>query len=730
MGAKLYLRHRAVIAAVLVAGSALGIRHLAHADTGRRDSLIAEINSLLDEMASLLNRAAGDSDGSSISTSIDRSSTVSSRATELAREADDSTAQQISSRYPNYASSFASAARSLATLKQQHHVLDPLVSDCTYATRSLTDGMTKYVDQHDPDGIDAIPQLVQTYGTVGVRALEQCTKVETATYQAYRDTQSFSITEDRWSYVTSAKVATAEAINNYVTSKIKDIRSEGACGSLALLQRNPAVEKAMRALTEGKQGIQMLFTTLDEDARKLADELDRAGPDTSVSYLTTADGELTNISYHVDQLERVQGSDREAVRRVRAWRDLVRAARDELTALRTLKESEFRADAAPAKCGAAVASLEQLIRQYVDAHDPKGRAEIAARARDVGAPLKEALDKTDAQHSIMERALSDAQHFDVGEPSWRDVKDKASHSASVMFDDWKQKRAAAHAACDEIAKGEQSPLVVNALRELETSYRAGRSDLDVLVTKFNAFTAEASELRRWDDEDTETLRNLFCNAEESPGDDDAGAAYESESKAVADRLVSRVQSRWTQLNSEASDMTALATKLIAIKDEDAQTKASTIRANVGTTISGLRSLNDARVRGSNNPKIRAKIEYGKSQHASLQGSSSNCDVSEVSLPSGRRIDCVKVNSGTCWIYEIKPRNAGATSRARDQLAKYKSEVNGEFDDVRSSNGEARKNNFKGKMSLFLQCMTQDAISLNSDIIYYDYCPSSAEISDP
>ncbi|MBC7673917.1 MAG: hypothetical protein H7247_15975, partial [Polaromonas sp.] len=442
-----------------------------------------------------------------------------------------------------------------------------------------------------------------------------------------------------------------------------------------------------------------------------------------------ADGELTNISYHVDQLERVQGSDREAVRRVKAWRDLGRAARDELTALRTLKESEFRADAAPAKCGAAVASLEQLIRQYVDAHDPKGRAEIAARARDVGAPLKEALDKTDAQHSIMERALSDAQHFDVGEPSWRDVKDKASHSASVMFDDWKQKRAAAHAACDEIAKGEQSPLVVNALRELETSYRAGRSDLDVLVTKFNAFSNEASELRRWDDEDTETLRNLFCQAEESFGDSTEGAKYEAAAKAVADGLVSRVSARWSALKAEQADIAALATKLLASKDEDVQTRASTIRTNTGTIFSSLKNINEGRLYGSNNPKIRSKIEYGKSQHLTEQNNLCSGNA-EITLWSGSRIDCVVAAGGVCSIYEIKPENSRAKEKGMLRAEQYENEVLEAFATVSSKTEADRAARFEGRRAIFLKCIdSNNAMKVTHDVRTYPYCPATAEIAD-
>ncbi|MEZ4401305.1 MAG: hypothetical protein R3B06_14865 [Kofleriaceae bacterium] len=46
------------------------------------------------------------------------------------------------------------------------------------------------------------------------------------------------------------------------------------------------------------------------------------------------------------------------------------------------------------------------------------------RARGFAEPIKAGLAKTDEQHTVMERALSDAQRFDPSEGRWRGVTDK------------------------------------------------------------------------------------------------------------------------------------------------------------------------------------------------------------------------------------------------------------------------------------------------------------------
>lgn len=77
------------------------------------------------------------------------------------------------------------------------------------------------------------------------------------------------------------------------------------------------------------------------------------------------------------------------------------------------------------------------------------------------------------------------------------------------------------------------------------------------------------------------------------------------------------------------------------------------------------------VRGANDPAIRARMELGKNEHKRIQADSSKCDASEITIGSVR-LDCVKVSSNVCTIYEIKPDNDAAKARGREQLTRQKS----------------------------------------------------------
>jgi cysteine-rich repeat protein len=71
-----------------------------------------------------------------------------------------------------------------------------------------------------------------------------------------------------------------------------------------------------------------------------------------------------------------------------------------------------------------------LIREHEGRAKPEGARQILAQAPAIAEPIKAGLAKTDEQHSVMERALSDALRFDPSEGRWRDVTDR--HKASGL----------------------------------------------------------------------------------------------------------------------------------------------------------------------------------------------------------------------------------------------------------------------------------------------------------
>lgn len=91
----------------------------------------------------------------------------------------------------------------------------------------------------------------------------------------------------------------------------------------------------------------------------------------------------------------------------------------------------------------------------------------------------------------------------------------------------------------------------------------------------------------------------------------------------------------------------------------------------------LDRVKDGVMNGSNNPTIRARMEYGKEKHKSLQ-SSRSCDERELVLSSGRP-DCVKFETDACKVIEFKP-DTWSESAARDQASKYVDDVRRKFKD--------------------------------------------------
>jgi hypothetical protein len=79
--------------------------------------------------------------------------------------------------------------------------------------------------------------------------------------------------------------------------------------------------------------------------------------------------------------------------------------------------------------------------------------------------------------------------------------------------------------------------------------------------------------------------------------------------------------------------------------------------------------------GSNNPLIRARMDYGKEMHRKLQGDR-DCHEKEVTLSSGRP-DCIRFDPGDCKVIEFKP-DTYSTGQAQSQAANYLRDVRDRF----------------------------------------------------
>ena len=695
------------------------------ADENKKNELMRDIRSLLANIASELRDVPGDSSSSDLERTFGYADTIYDKARELKDHAEgDSDARRMADYYPDYARRYRDAARYLKEMKGNQRRLDELPRKCEDTMKELASRLRAFTDSHDPRGVEEVPRLARELGKVGKDALEQAerTRYEQATF--YDRVDDFSDSDDKWNDVRSNLHGAGRAILEHVQRQQEQMKRDDVCGNLAKEERNPRVEEAMRKLFEGKKGIEMLYESMDRQLTEMAGNLDGLVGDSNESDIQNAERKLEEVERSLEQLDRIKGNDGDAKRRVETWRNLVRAGREGMKHLRTLKEAQFRADKAPERCRETTDKLREHIRRALDERDAESAKELQLRARELAEPVKAGLAKTDEQHPVMERALSDAQRFDPSEGRWREVTAKSRASSAAIFEHWKKAREAAHAACDELAKGAEHREVVAAVKDLESTRGEASNQLKVLEADHRKWEEGIKELREWYKQDTAAVRDMFCKLPESPGDHAEGDAYAAQLAQIADRMRDRLRPKWSQINSDALRLVGRAEALMRDKDKTVRPGAAIVAKAITGRMTGLQNLMNDELNGSNDPQVRARIEFGKAEHKRIQADSSKCETSEISIPTkGMRIDCVRVSSGVCHIFEIKPNNPDGEMRGRSQLEKYERAVREFFESHKNKVDDA----FSDKLQIFKRCIASGEIRLATDLRVYDFCPPEGQL---
>lgn len=707
----------AVIAAL--AGLPPGVQ----ADESKRNSLKSEIERLLQDIAGELRDVPGDSSTSDLERTVGYAGSVHDKARELREHADgDSDARRMAESYPDIARRYQDAARYLRELKNDHRKLDEYPRKCEDAMRELANRMRAYTDSHDPRGVDEVPKLAREFGRIGKEAVEQGEGTRRMTYERYDRVDDFSDSDGRWSDVKSNLHGAGRTMYEHTQRMNEQLKRDDVCGNLSKEERNPLVEQAMAKLFEGKKGIELLYTSMDGQLGEMASSLDGLAGDSSDSDINTAEQKLTEVERMIEQLDRIKGNDGEAKRRVETWRNIARAGREGLKHLRVLKQAQFLADKAPEKCRDSTTRLMELIRGYADEREKGADKELALRARGMGAPIKEGLSKTDEQHGVMERALSDAQRWDPGEGRWRDVRDKHKASAQAIFEHWKKAREAAHSACDDLAKGDQHPEVLKAVADLGADRSDAETKILVLDADHRKWEERIKELRDWYKQDTKNVREMFCKLPESPGDSAEGDAFAAQLTQIADRMRDRLKPRWAEIGNEAGSMITRAEALQRSKNKDVRVDAGKLREIIIKKMASLQNLLDNELNGANDPEFRAKMETGKNEHKRIQADSGKCTVSEVTFGS-RRVDCIRVDGSVCYVVEIKPNNGPAQERGRVQMRDGIREIQ------IALSGKKKKSELDGKLEVFRSCFDESRgeAKLEPELRVYEYCPPEGEM---
>ena len=313
----------------------------------------------------------------------------------------------------------------------------------------------------------------------------------------------------------------------------------------------------------------------------------------------------------------------------------------------------------------------------------------------------------------MGRAASNGR-FSVSDGKWSRVSSNLSSALNAMHSYWRERFASAERECTRLTLGEKHPDVDRALDDLRKYSGNTKQTVTQLKKDYNEWLREARKLRSFANEDRDAIRDAICRSGE----------YEVE------RRVGEIADRWASQISSAYGTTLGQADRLRSRAEDSKIQkyngSKWVLAALKTNLASLENLKNYEMRGSANPKIRARIEWGKKRHADLQN---GCAITEMVIErcdnairpgSGCRADCLKISSGTCKLVEIKPDSDGGKSEGRPQLDAY---VKG----LRAWYAADRKDLFSDYAAV-AACENDDktGLRIESEVIFYDFCSGTVK----
>ena len=212
------------------------------------------------------------------------------------------------------------------------------------------------------------------------------------------------------------------------------------------------------------------------------------------------------------------------------------------------------------------------------------------------------------------------------------------------------------------------------LSRAKDDYDSLSSRLDSVKSDVDGYLDESVKLRQMDKDQLDQLITQICKLDIERDDD----AADRIAKDLRDKVVDTVRAEydrtvdagshvWDELGSLESDAKSLRDRVHDLEDDDSvKDDAESLREQVDEMIeridklmdkinrdrSTLDRVKDGVMAGSNNPTIRARMEYGKEMHKKMQ-EDYECDEKEVELSSGRP-DCIKFDQDDCQVIEFKP----------------------------------------------------------------------------
>jgi hypothetical protein len=235
------------------------------------------------------------------------------------------------------------------------------------------------------------------------------------------------------------------------------------------------------------------------------------------------------------------------------------------------------------------------------------------------------------------------------------------------------------------------------LSRVKSDFDAVKTHYDNAKSKLDSYLDESVKLRAMDKDQLNDLITQICKLDVKRDDDDADRL----AKDLRDKVIDRVKREYERAVDDGSkvfdDLGHLESEAKSARErakdlegkDDVKSDAAQLRQDIEKTQEAIAKLferlnsdrntldrvKEGVMNGSNNPTIRARMDYGKQKHKDMQ-SSFSCDEKETVLSSGRP-DCVKFDADNCRVIEFKP-DTWSQSNAKDQAARYVSDVRDRF----------------------------------------------------
>lgn len=222
------------------------LRQLVQGEKGRQD-LYQDLDRKLDEITKTLNDVARDTSLSDVDRAASLANDLQSAIDRLAYvKGEDRKAGEMANNWPRYNSTYRETVRHLRILKEGQFRVDPAPAKCTGMKERL-EALIKQYDR-DPNGIDDIEKLAREYASTLATSFSNASNEDSKMQSARSTISGFSLSEGKWRDVSDAMKRTSEAVYAYWQTALKNAHT--ACDALALGERNPRVQEAIKALGE------------------------------------------------------------------------------------------------------------------------------------------------------------------------------------------------------------------------------------------------------------------------------------------------------------------------------------------------------------------------------------------------------------------------------------------------------------------------------------------------